>query len=482
MKKILYFSFLISMLSCQPEFLEESIRNQSPIDFANNGNPSEIVTAVYNNLYTWEQHSFAWIGISSITSDDADKGSVASDLGTDKHDLDNWTFTPSSISFNDIWIGNFRGIARANQALKYLPEFAALAPQIKSRYIAEVKFLRAYHYFNLVRMFGGVPKLEKVPISPEEIASANVRSTREEIYSLIEADLQEASAILPNSYTSADLGRPTKWSAKGLLAKVSMYQKKWLNVISNCDEIIRSQQFDLLDDYAKIWREVGEFSTESVWEINAKGDDPSKGIQQYNEVQSPRGGSNDRGWGFNVPSQNLIQSYELNDKRKAATILNVPQTTWDGSYTTEGTVGPFYNYKAFVSRTQETWNGNNSQTNKNLRILRYAEILLMKAEAENEMGNSMEALISLNLVRKRAGLQDTSAQLQNEIQQLIWNERRIELAFEHDRTFDLRRQGRAGVVLRAHGKNYIDGKHDLFPIPQIQIDLSNGKLIQNPLY
>ncbi|MDQ3141416.1 MAG: RagB/SusD family nutrient uptake outer membrane protein [Bacteroidota bacterium] len=481
-QKILVLSILISTFACGPEFLEEPVRNQSPEDFANNGNPSEIVTAVYNNLYTWEQHSFSWIGISSITSDDADKGSVASDLGTDKQDLDNWTFTPSSISFNDVWTANFRGIARANQALKYLPGFTTIAAPLKSRFIAEVKFLRAYYYFNLVRMFGGVPKLEKVPVTPEEIENANVRATAEEIYLLIETDLNEAAAILPSFYSSSDFGRPTRWSAKGLLAKVSLYQKKWSSVLFNCDEIIQSNQFALLQDYSKIWRESGEFSSESIWEINAKGDDPSKGIQQYNEVQGPRGGANDRGWGFNVPTENLIQAYEPGDKRKEATILGVPQITWDGSYSTEGTVGPYYNYKAYVSRTHESWSGNNSQTNKNLRILRYGEILLMKAEAENELSHIPEALSALNLVRNRAGLRDTSAQDQNSIRNLIWNERRLELAFEHDRTFDLRRQGRAGDVLRSHRKNYIDIKHDLFPIPQIQVDLSNGKLIQNPLY
>ncbi|MDQ6755503.1 MAG: RagB/SusD family nutrient uptake outer membrane protein, partial [Bacteroidota bacterium] len=143
---------------------------------------------------------------------------------------------------------------------------------------------------------------------------------------------------------------------------------------------------------------------------------------------------------------------------------------------------PRYNYKSYVSKTKETFNGDDWNSNKNLRILRYGEILLIKAEAENELGNILPAQQALNQIRNRAGLLNTTAVLQSDVRNAIWKERRVEMAFEHDRTFDLRRTGRAGAVLRALGKPYIDGKHDLFPIPQHEIDLSNGKLIQNPGY
>jgi starch-binding outer membrane protein, SusD/RagB family len=141
-----------------------------------------------------------------------------------------------------------------------------------------------------------------------------------------------------------------------------------------------------------------------------------------------------------------------------------------------------YNYKSYVSKTQETFNGDDWNSNKNLRILRYAEVLLMKAEVENELNNLSAAQSALNQVRTRAGLGNTTAATKDDLRLAIWKERRVELAFEHERLFDLRRTGRAAAVLQAHGKNYIAGKHDLFPIPQKQIDLSNKKLEQNPNY
>jgi hypothetical protein len=130
----------------------------------------------------------------------------------------------------------------------------------------------------------------------------------------------------------------------------------------------------------------------------------------------------------------------------------------------------------------ETFNGDDWNSNKNYRIMRYAEVLLIKAEAENELNNITAAQDALNLVRERAGLPNTTAATKDDLRQAIWKERRVELAMEHDRMFDLRRTGRAAAVLQALGINYITPMHDLFPIPQIQINRSNGKLIQNPDY
>ena len=188
------------------------------------------------------------------------------------------------------------------------------------------------------------------------------------------------------------------------------------------------------------------------------------------------------GWGFNTPSADLLSAYEPNDKRKAATIIFAGQQLWDGFQVNPAAPNPMYNYKSYVSKTQESFNGEDWESNKNLRILRFAEILLIKAETENELNNFTAAENALNLVRARAGLPNTTAITKDEMRTAIWKERRVELAFEHDRMFDLRRTGMAATVLQALGKPYISPKHDLFPIPQRQIDRSNGKLIQNPDY
>jgi hypothetical protein len=465
-----------SFLSCGKKFLNQPPRTITIQDLLNSSDGAlRLIAAVYNKLYAWQEHSFSWIGISSITSDDADKGSDPGDSGLDKNDLDNWTFTPSAISFSEVWISNFEGIGRATYALKFLPD---INTPDRDRFIGEAKLLRAYFYFNLVRTFGGVPKIDNVLQSEVDIETASTRASAADIYAYIESDLNDAITKLPVNVAAAENGRVSRGAAQALLAKVSLYQKKWAQAKSMADAVIASGQYSLLTDYSKIWREAGEFSSESIWEVNAIGITPNKGIEGYFVVQAPRG-DNGLGWGFNTPTQDLVNAYEPGDVRKAATIMFAGQTLWDGFVVSPLASNPRYNYKSYVSKTKESFNGDDWNSNKNLRILRYGEVLLIKAEAENELGNIGPAQSALNQIRNRAGLPNTTAATQTDLRNAIYKERRVEMAFEHDRMFDLRRTGRAGVVLRAHGKPYVDGKHDLFPIPQHEIDLSNGKLIQN---
>jgi hypothetical protein len=155
------------------------------------------------------------------------------------------------------------------------------------------------------------------------------------------------------------------------------------------------------------------------------------------------------------------------------------QTLWDGYTVNIGAPNLYYNYKSYISKTNETFNGDDYNTNKNYRIFRLGEILLIKAEAENELGDTTAAKAAINLLRARAGLLPVDAVSQTAMRNTIYRERRVEMAFEHDRMFDLRRTGRAASVLQALGKPYVSPKHDLFPIPQIQINLSANRLTQN---
>lgn len=475
-------ALLMMVTACRKKFLEEPVRNQTPTDFFSNPDaPAQLVTAVYNQLYEWQQHSFSWIGVTSIADDDAEKGSDPGDTGTDKDQLDKYTFTSSSLSFNDIWESNFKGIARANQALYYLPQFTNISDGQRARYIAEVKFLRAYYYWNLVRCFGGVPKVTKNIETQEDIANANVRASAEEIYSFIRQDLTDAMSVLPASYGADDLGRPTRGAAMGLLAKVALYQKDWAIAKNTSNQLITSGTYSLVNDYSSIWKESGEFNSESLWEVNGKGTDPNKGLTGYFVVQAPRGAGG-LGWGFNTPSQKLVDAYEVGDVRKDATIIFSGQTLWDGFVTNPAAPNARYNYKCYISKTMETFNGNDNETNKNLRVVRLGEIYLIHAEAAIELGDTASARASLNIIRNRAGLANTTAVSATELKEAIYKERRVEMAMEHDRMFDLRRTGRAGTVLRAAGIPFVDGKHELYPIPQRQIDLSGGKLTQNPNY
>jgi len=462
---------LLLMISCSEDFINVE-SNQETEEALTADKAPELVNAVYNSFLQWPMSSFSWIGISSITSDDADKGSIPGDTGTDKHLLDALAFDASTISFAEAWSAHYAGIQRANQAINRLQGFD-IDETLKNRLTGEAKFLRALMYFRLVQSFGGVPLITEAP--DPNAANANdvlKRATKEATYALIEKDLQEAIPVLLNKsqYNVADLGRVTKGAAKALLAKVSMYQNKWPEVYSLTNEIIASGEYDLIPNYEDIWKEIGENNIESIFEIQARGETPTAGIQGYSVSQGARG-TGGWGWGFNTPSKNLADSYEVGDLRKDATIMFRGETLYDGRVVPIDADNERYNQKAYASSFSDAW-----ETGKNIRILRYGEVLLMNAEAALTQGG--DAATPLNKVRHRAGLGD--APVVN--QMAVWNERRFELAFEHDRYFDLVRQGRAGVVLRALGKNFVDGKHEVFPIPQEQIEKSGGILGQNPGY
>ncbi|QTE22409.1 RagB/SusD family nutrient uptake outer membrane protein [Polaribacter cellanae] len=467
--KYVAFAILLLSFSCSKDFLDVEATGETE-EALTADKSIELVNAVYNRFLQWQMSSFSWNGLTSITTDDADKGSSTGDTGTDKDILDAIAFDPTTISIGEVWSEHYNANQRITQAITRIPEFD-IDKKLKTRLIGEVKFLRALIYFRLVKTFGGVPLIsDKSDLSSPDILK---RASKEEVYLFIENDLQDAINSLPekNEYAAADLGRATKGAAKALLAKVSMYQNKWQEVFRLTNEIIASNQYDLTPNYEDIWKEIGENNIESIFEIQAKGGDaPTAGVQGYSVTQGARGDGG-WGWGFNTPTEDLANSYEPNDARKDATIIFRGETLFDGRLVPNTVTNAMYNQKAYSSANSDAW-----ETGKNVRILRFAEVLLMNAEAALEVGG--DAATPLNRVRKRAGLNDATVV----DKMTIWKERRHELAFEHDRYFDLVRQGRAGEVLRAHGKNFVDGKHEVFPIPQEQIDKSGGILTQNPMY
>ena len=485
MKNIKYLNAIIVVVSlvlftsCEDDLIVEPNDALNEIDFLNNPNNAVIlVNGVYNKQLDYEMYSFSWIGITSITADDADKGSSLSDTGTDKHKMDNLTFDATDISFREIWQGRFDGIGRANNALFYLEQLQ-IQEILKNRLIAECKFLRALFYFDLVRCFGGVPVVTTViDINNSELIDqvVYVRKSKEETYAQIEADLVEAIEDLPlkGQYSLNDLGRASKGAAQALLAKVYLYQNKMPEAFEMSGNVIGSGQYGLLANYEDVWREVGENTVESIYEIQGS---PGNSIQSYSYVQAPRG-TPDLGWGFNTPSLSLVNAYEPNDTRKAATILFSDTDLWDGFPASPGWSNPRYNYKSYHSSIQESWNGNRELPGKNLRVLKYSDILLIRAEAALSIGNSSEALEKVNMLRVRAGLEELTG---ISIDELL-KERRLEMAMEHERWFDLVRTGKAFSAMTANGKTFISGKHEVFPIPQNEIILSGGLLIQNPGY
>lgn len=487
MKNNSNYSFILKLIvltlcfaSCEEDLNVKPNDKIAEADFLNNpDNAIQLVNGVYNKNLDYEMNSFSWIGITNITSDDADKGSTAGDYGSDKNLLDNLNFNSSLVSFLDVWRARYQGIGRANKALLYLEKFT-IDTNLKNRLIGEVKFLRALWYFDLVRCFGGVPIVTtEIDINDTEAVNSTVyiRKTKEETYAQIETDLLDAINRLPlkSQYSPADMGRATKGAAQALLAKAYMYQEsKTQQSFDMAGEVITSAQYKLLDDYAQVWREKGENGTESIFEVQAI---LTNGITDFTNVQGPRG-TPDLGWGFNTPSLNLVNAYEPGDVRKDATILFVPSVLWDGFVAPTTWTNPRYNYKAYQSSIKETWDDNKGNTAKNLRVLKYSDILLIRAETAFKLGKIEEALNRINEIRKRAGLANaTEVSLES-----IWKERRLEMAMEHDRWFDLVRTGQAKSAMAANGKTFIVGTHELFPIPLEQITASGGRLTQNNGY
>ncbi len=477
--KIAIFTFAsLFVIGCSEDFLEvESRENIEAEDRDENFTPEDFVTGVYG-MFTEFDYAFAYLGITEIISDNADKGSAPTDTGTDKHLLDDLEFTSTVPSVSTMWEHWFKTIGRANYAIAFAQEEGGSDTE---RIIAEAKFLRAYTYFFLVRGFGGVTIQGEVEfVDGEPIVDPDVdlstRNTQEEVYAYIEQDLMDAISVLPakSEYPAEDLGRATSGAAQALLSKVHLYQEEWSEALTHANAVISSGEYGLEPNYEDIWREYSENGVESIFEIQARGEPIAHGVNQYSQTQGARGTSG-WGWGFNTPSESLVEAFDAEGDsiRKDATIIFAGETLWDGREVSSSVENPRYNEKAYSSA-----NAGDGDGDKNIRVLRYAEILLIKAEAEAQLGNMEPAMNALNEVRERVDLDPVSGLAQQELIEKIWNERRLELAFEHDRWFDLIRTGQAPEAMAAHGKEFQE-RHYLFPIPENQ-RIQTPDMEQNP--
>ena len=502
---------LLIICSCKKSFLEINPQGQLTEEqvLVDPNAAQNLVTGVYNTLYLGgfgpTTVGFLYVLATDLASDDGDKGSTPSDGQADFGSIDEFTETSNNFVFNNLWQGYYQGISKANRAIDQL-NAATFDTTTRNRLIGEARFIRGLYYFNLVRLFGGVPKITRTPDASEfNSDSFQTRASKEEIYKVIVEDLQYAADYLPmKGDANSEVGRATKGAAQSFLAKVYLYQKDYQKAYDLSLAVIQSNKYSLVPYpyYGVIFREHpqdgvgGNNNTESIFEVETGVNADENGISPlFSNGQGARskGGWNDLGFGFNNPTQDLVNAYEAGDStRRNGTIIFINPTVaapavsrgtvlWDGFRipSQDSVENQRYNYKAYHSATAESaQTSNNKDTKpKNIRLMRYAEVLLINAEAAAQLGNAAQALTDLQLVRARAGLTTTTATVDD-----IWKERRVELAMEQDRFFDLVRQGRAGTVLRAHGKAFVDGKNEVFPIPQAQIDLSGGRLIQNNGY
>ncbi|NIJ51423.1 RagB/SusD family nutrient uptake outer membrane protein [Dyadobacter arcticus] len=443
---------------------------------------TKAVNAMYANLRGWNNTAFAPIAIESVGSDDAEKGSTPSDA-TFFNDYDNFSVGSGDGQLGGFWSGQYQNINYANQVIDNIPAIS-MDETLKARYLAEAKFIRAYSYFRLVRAFGDVPLRLTLP---KDATEYNIpRNPKAEVYAAIEKDLTDAAAVLPLSYGAADRGRITKGAASSLLAKVSMYQQKWQQVFDLTTQVITSGQYSLFPNYEALFRVANENSVESIFEIQNEliPSNADASNSQYSQVQGVRGVTGG-GWGFNTPTKTLADSYEAGDPRRDATIIFRGETTPAGDAIAAIGDNPMYNQKSYVPFGLYT-TGFNEGSQQNVRVIRYADVLLMNAEAANELGNTAQALASLELVRARARgasktiLPKVIATDKAALRTAIWNERHVELAMENDRYFDVIRQGRGAEVFGPKG--WKAGKNEVWPLPQNELDLSAGVLVQNPGY
>ncbi len=443
------------------------------------------VNAVYSTMLDLSYNSGIF-PLTDIMSDDARKGSNPTDQSSEIGPYDNYTATKTGNELRSWWATLYQGIKRANVVIEKVPGIEMDAT-LRSRYIAEAKFLRGLYYFDLVRAWGDVPLVTALN-PPIKLT----RTPKEDVYKQIENDLLAAIGDLDekSDQPAEQIGRATKGSARALLAKVYLFEGDFPNAEKYAMEVITSNIYGLEPVFTNASGVSGEQGIESVFEIGAIGIEGSGG-NQFANVQGVRGTPN-RGWGFNRPTPDLRASFETGDPRIKGTIIDLGDIIDGITIMGDGTTpditkdeqGNVLETECYNRKVWTPGNDVSSQFGHNRRILRYSDVLLMAAEALNENNKPDQALVYLNIVRKRARegnnalLPDISTTEKNALRVLILTERRHELAMEGHRFWDLVRTGKAQQVLGPLG--FITGKNELFPIPQSEIDISQGSLTQNP--
>lgn len=463
-------------LSVDPPYAQDAENYfQSPEDF------ERALTGAYDML----QGSFVSFWIGEIASDNAIAGGESVNDSQGLHQIDNMTHGGVNNELRNIMRWNYTGITRVNYIMENKDNIDFPG---KEHMLAEAKFLRAYYYFELVKFFGDVPLIIDKRIGIEE-ARQFPRTPKAEVYAQIEQDLAAAATVL--SPVAAQKGRATKGAAQALLGKVYLYQNKFTEAAAIFDEIRNSGLYSLISDYSQLFSASNENNSETVFDIQYSGleggsygclicleGNAAPGFQGIRQYTGPVYGD---GNSYNLPTQELFNAFSPIDPRRGHTILDIDAfiaAQPDPSSITyaigAGGHTGYYNNK-YIKRQGEIGLPDNDLTSPvNYRVIRYADVLLMAAEAHFQLGNNQIAQQLVNQVRVRAGVPGIPVQSLND----IYKERRFELSGEGHRFFDLVRTGQAAQFI----DGFVIGKHELFPIPQVEIDLAGGNWQQNSGY
>jgi len=470
--------------SCGDDFVDAGVpySQDSGNYFNSKQNYEDALIGVYDIL----QSSYVNVLLGEIASDNTYAGGESATDVPGFQQVDQMSHTPVNPNIKNVWDWMFAGVSRANYIMENQDKTDF---EGKEKIIAQTRFLRAYFHFELVKWFGGVPiKADARFVVGDETSIP--RATKEEVYATIEEDLLYA---IENMETGAqESGRITKGAAQALLGKAYLFQGKYQQAADVLETLIQSNAYTLVANYNDIFEPAGENGTESVFEIQYSDQEGAGfGCLQCSEgnvavgFNGPRnfvGPLYDSGYSFNIPTQAAYDMFDPGDNRRDVAILDIeafatanPTTTYGVGYMHTG----YYN-KKYIPRLGDLNLGDSKLTNpNNYRAIRYADVLLMAAEAFNKVGNDDKARTYVNLVRARA-FGDNNHNFSAggaALGDLIFDERNRELVGEGHRFFDLVRTGRGTEV-----PNFTVGKNEVFPIPYEEIQFSNGNWEQNPGY
>lgn len=485
LKALLLLITISVTISCSKEFINEEAPYS--IDSENYFNSESEYNKALIGAYDMLQSSYINVMLGEIASDNTLSGGESATDVIGIQQIDEMTHTSVNPNLKDIWNWMFAGVQRCNYIMEFKDktDFSG-----KNQIIAETRFLRAYYHFELVKFFGGIPLNgdKRFDLNDEKTIP---RSSVTAVYASIESDLQYAIDNLKP--VAVQSGRATKGAAQALLGKVFLYQDKFTESAAVLETLINSNSYSLASNYNSIFENAGENNAESVFEIQYTDvEGASFGCLQcsegnvavgFNGIRNYAGPLFDSGYSFNVPTQEAYNAFEAGDNRRDVAILNI--VTWAASntgvsYGTGYKHTGFFNRK-YIARQGDANTGDQNLTNpNNYRSIRYADVLLMAAEANSRSGNNAKGQEYLNKVRDRA-FGDTNHRITVAGQALtdfIWNERRVELLGEGHRFFDLVRTGKATSKITGFTSN----KNEIFPIPFEEIQFSNGNWQQNTGY
>ncbi len=514
--KILYWSLLIalpllvSVMGCK-KFLDRKPLTAT-LDDLNQGTLEAQSFGLYSTLRYAGFSTLPWLDFHSIRDDDAQKGSSTTDGAEINTEFETFQYSKDDWAPNTYWNDHYFMINLCNKELYFADSLKATDPA-SLRNVGEARFFRAYCFFELVKTYGDVPLINfyfrtaAEGIKPKSPAAA--------IYAQIDADLNLAAQYLPVNWVVGGNniypGRITKGAANTLSAQTFLYRQNWAKVTQLCNDVINSGQYSLATTFPEIWKDglngAGKNGPESIFEMNCNvgaNGTANNGVQWGTCQNVRQGGATNvwnLGWGWNTPTQKLETAWPSNDPRKTQTILYSGQ--FDGGPSAGGYGAtlpafapgpgldqPYWNKKVYSDPQMRQFTGQifggGGADWMNHRIIRYADVILMLAEAANESGDGATAAANLEKIRKRAsGNLATGRTIvptipfvnQAQMRQAIKDERRWEFAMEGYRFYDLVRWGDAITELSALGYT---NRCRFYPIPQKAIDISGGILKQNP--